>query len=296
MAVQGRAVADGAVADDKSVMQGQDWAGEMGEKWNRHLQQFETMIAPIGAAVMELAALQPGERVLDIGCGGGNTTLAIAAQLGPHGEALGLDISPVLIDTAKRRARESGLPQPHFACVDAATATLSRNDFDVLYSRFGVMFFDDPAAAFRNLRRMLATPARLAFCCWGPPPRNPWVAELMAVVSRHVTLPQPNPTAPGPFAFADAERTRGILEQAGFSEVSFTPWQGPQLLGGPGLDAAAAADFAMKAFFVGDAVANQSDAVRAAVLQDVIELFRQRQTPQGVAMEAMAWLVSARCQ
>jgi SAM-dependent methyltransferase len=289
------AVQDKAVAGGKNVMQGQDWAGDMGQKWNRYLQQFENMIAPIGDATLKLAALQQGERVLDIGCGGGNTTLQIAAQVGARGEAVGLDISQVLVETAKQRAREAGVAQAHFACVDAARATLSRTGFDVLFSRFGVMFFNDPVAAFRNLHGMLAAPARIAFCCWAAPGENPWVARQSEIIARHVTLPPPDPTAPGPFAFADQARTRGILEQAGFHDVQFLPWRGPQLIGGPGQTPESAADFAMKAFFVGDAVVNQPESVRQAVEQEVIELFRQHQTEQGVALDATAWLVSARC-
>jgi SAM-dependent methyltransferase len=286
---------DKAVTGSKSVMQGHDWAGDMGQKWNRYLQQFESMIAPIGDATIQLAALHAGERVLDIGSGGGHTTLQIAAMVGERGEAVGLDIAPVLVESAKKRAREAAVAQAHFACVDAATTTLSRANFDVLFSRFGVMFFNDPGAAFRNLRRMLATPARLAFCCWAAPGDNPWVSRQSEIIARHVTMPAPDPTAPGPFAFADQARTRAILEQAGFSDVQFTPWRGLQLIGGPGQTAETAADFAMKAFFVGDAVANQSENVRQAVHQDVVALFREHQTPQGVAMGAAAWLVSARC-
>lgn len=289
------AVQNGAGPDDRRVMQGQDWAGAMGEKWNRHLQQFENMIAPVGAATLALAALQAGERVLDIGCGGGYTTLQIATQVGALGEAVGLDISPTLVETAKRRAREAELPQAHFACVDAATATLSRGDFDVLFSRFGVMFFADPEAAFRNMRRMLATPARLAFCCWGPPADNPWVARMMEVVGRHVTLPPADPAAPGPFAFADSARTRALLEAAGFHDINISPWRALQLIGGPGQSPESAAAFALQGLFVGDAIADQPQVLQDAVLQDLTALFRECRTTDGVALEAEAWLVTARC-
>lgn len=280
-------------ADKKPMLQGQDWSGPMGEKWNRYLQQFEGMIEPIGKATLELAAFKPGERVLDIGCGGGMTTLQIAQSIGPHGAVLGLDISPVLVATASARASKAGLGNVRFSCVDAATATLEPAGYDVLFSRFGVMFFKDPNAAFRNLHRMLGKGARLVFCCWGPPPENPWVARISELIARHISLPPPDPTAPGPFAFADQVRTRGMLEQAGFTQINFTPWRGAQLLGGPGLDAEAAAAFSMEAFFVGEALQGQPDEIRAAVMADVKALYREHQTSRGIELDAMAWLVTA---
>lgn len=289
------AVQDQAVLTDGRVLSSHDWAGAAGDKWQRYLPQFEDMNAPFGAAALELAVLQPGERVLDIGCGGGHTTLQIAAQVGALGEAVGLDISQTLVDSAKRLARDAGVPQAHFACVDAATATLSRVAFDVLFSRFGVMFFADPEAAFRNMRRMLATPARLAFCCWGPLADNPWVGKLVEVIGRHIALPVPDPDAPGPFAFADPARVRSLLQAAGFHEVQCQPWHGVQLLGGRGQTAETAADFALQALSIGDAVAAQPQVVQDAVRQDLIAVLRQHQQPEGVALPALVWLVTARC-
>jgi len=279
--------------DKKAMLQGQDWSGAMGDKWQRYLQQFEGMIQPIGQAAFELAGFKKGERVLDIGCGGGQTTLDIGRQVGPGGAALGLDISAVLIATARERASKAAVSNVHFACSDAASVTLESTAYNVLFSRFGVMFFEEPNAAFRNLHSLLARNARMVFCCWGPPPENPWVGKLSEIISRHITLPAPDPTAPGPFAFADQARTRGILEQAGFSQISFTPWRGAQLLGGPGLDPDSAADFAMKAFFVGEVVADQPEAIKKAVLEDLKTLFRQHQSSAGIELNAMAWLVTA---
>lgn len=279
--------------EKQAVIQAHDWAGAMGEKWNRYLQQFESMIAPIGQATLRLAALQPGERVLDIGCGGGHTTLELAASVGPQGAALGLDISPVLIETARQRAAIAGTRNAAFDCADAATAGLNPAGYDVLFSRFGVMFFDDPVAAFRNMHGMLRQGARVVFCCWGPPPENLWVGKLSEIISRYVSLPPPNLTAPGPFAFADKGRTQGLLEQAGFHHVEFTPWRGGQLLGGPGMDVDGAAEFALKAFFVGDALTDQPEHIKAAVMEEVKALFRQHQTAQGIELAAMAWLVTA---
>lgn len=281
------------MTEQKALLQGQDWAGEMGEKWNRYRARFEGMIAPIGQATLAHAGFKLGERVLDIGCGAGPTTLDIARLVGTQGVVTGLDISHVLIDTATVRAQQAGLSQVGFVCGDAATLQLPVPAYDHLFSRFGVMFFEDPFAAFKNMRRMLHDSSRMTFCCWGPPPQNPWVARLSELVSRHVTLPPPNPTAPGPFAFADQIRTRAIIEQAGFRNVAFKAWRGAQLFGGPGLDPAGAAQFAMQSFFVGEVTADQPDTVKNAVVEDMIRLFETMRTPEGIAMEAMAWLVTA---
>lgn len=279
--------------EGKAAFQGQDWAGAMGDKWFRYRHQFEAMIAPVGDATLARAAFRPGERVLDIGCGAGPSTLEIARLVGPKGHVLGLDISPVLIQTARERATRTGVVNAGFVCGDAATINLQPGGFAHLFSRFGVMFFADPFAAFANLRGMLQDGARLTFCCWGPPPENPWVGQLMEIVSRHVALPAPDPTAPGPFAFADPTRTTAILEQAGFNTVEFTPWRGRQLLGGPGLDPAGAAQFAMQAFFVGEVLAEQPDAVKEAVRNDMLALFATQHGADGVGMDAMAWVVTA---
>lgn len=142
------------------ALKGEDWAGEMGARWLVSLDRFEGMIAPIGAALLARAAYQPGERVLDLGCGGGATTLAIAEAVGPDGAALGLDVAPMLIERASQRAAATG-SKARFVCSDAATAALNEPPFDRLFSRFGSMFFETPAAAFTNLRGMLKPGARI---------------------------------------------------------------------------------------------------------------------------------------
>ena len=244
---------------------------------------------------MALAACRPGERVLDVGCGAGATTIALAKQVSASGHVLGLDISSSLVHTAAGHAETLGITNANFLCGDAAIIKLETSGYDCLFSRFGVMFFADPFSAFRNLRSMLRDGGRVAFCCWGPPPENPWVGGLSAVVSRHIPLPPPDPLAPGPFAFANQERTRAILEQAGFNHIKFTPWRGRQILGGPGLDLDGTVQFAEKAFFVGDVLEGKPAALRQQVLADVREFLRSQQTAAGVALDAMAWLVSASC-
>ena len=180
------------MTEQKALLQGQDWAGEMGEKWNRYRARFEGMIAPIGQATLAHAGFKLGERVLDIGCGAGPTTLDIARLVGTQGVVTGLDISHVLIDTATVRAQQAGLSQVGFVCGDAATLQLPVPAYDHLFSRFGVMFFEDPFAAFKNMRRMLHDSSRMTFCCWGPPPHS---AATQSHRARPLRFCRPNPYA-----------------------------------------------------------------------------------------------------
>ena len=143
------------------IMPSDDWAGAMGQRWLANLSSFEAMIAPIGDALLAHAACRPGERVIDLGCGGGATSIALARAVAPDGAVLGLDISPDLIRAAQARADQANLANLCFACADAATAVLDGAPYDRLVSRFGSMFFAEPVAAFTHLRTQLRQPRRL---------------------------------------------------------------------------------------------------------------------------------------
>jgi SAM-dependent methyltransferase len=152
-----------ATTADPNALKGEDWAGEMGVKWLTHIDRFEGMIAPIGDALLARAGIAPGERVIDLGCGGGLTSLAAARVTGPQGAVLGLDISPDLIDEARRRAADH--PNVTFICADAATVALD-TPYDRLISRFGSMFFADPYAAFTNLHGLIRPGGRIDLAIW----------------------------------------------------------------------------------------------------------------------------------
>lgn len=183
----------------------EDWAGEMGARWLANLTGFEGTIAPAGEALLAHAAYQPGERVVDIGFGGGATSLAIAQAVAPDGGVFGIDISPNLAAATTRRAAAAGIANARFICADAATASVPEAPFDRLCSRFGSMFFSEPVPAFANLRGLLKTGGRLDLAVLGPPQQNPWMLEGMAVARRHVEMPAPVPRAPGPFAFEERD-------------------------------------------------------------------------------------------
>jgi ubiquinone/menaquinone biosynthesis C-methylase UbiE len=275
------------------TLEPEDWAGEMGERWNRYIDSFESMITPIGNAAIDFAEFRSGETVIDIGCGGGPSTLRIAEQVGESGHVTGVDVSPTLIATAKARAAASGLKNVDFVVGDAATMSFDRQ-YDCLFSRFGIMFFEDAHAAFRNLATAVKPGGRAALCCWGPPQANPWVGELMAVITRYVEPPPRDPRAPGPFSLGEQDYLCEILEQAGFSDIELTLWKGDQYLGGVGADAQAATEFALNATFIGDLLDSAPEETREKATADLVETLRVKETEHGVALKGTVWLVAAR--
>ncbi|MGL4543820.1 MAG: class I SAM-dependent methyltransferase, partial [Polymorphobacter sp.] len=199
------------------------WNAKAGETWARFQEQLDRQIAPLGAAGIRALAPQPGERILDIGCGCGATTLALAAEVAPGGSVLGLDISQPMLDVARRRA--AGVANVAFREADAQTDDFGRGGFDAIFSRFGVMFFADPQAAFANIATKLAPGGRLTFVCWRPLVENDWMrVPLAAALPLLPPLPPPDPLAPGPFAFADPDRVRALLTGAGWHSVNVEPW------------------------------------------------------------------------
>lgn len=269
-----------------------EWADASGRRWLGGLDRLETMLAPIGEALLAQAAYRPGERVVDIGCGGGWTTRAIARAVGANGEALGLDISSDLIDAARERARADG-PTIRFELGDAAACRPEGAPFDRLFSRFGVMFFPASHAAFANIRRMVKRGGRLDMAVWAAARENGWFTAVTEVLKRHVDMPAPIPRAPGPFALADRDYVRDLLGKAGFGEPQTTEWTGIYYIGGPGTTPREAADFAIETMHVGDFARAAGPDTTAAVHHDLIEMFNAHQRPEGVALPAKALLVTA---
>jgi ubiquinone/menaquinone biosynthesis C-methylase UbiE len=190
------------------------------EQWAAAWPKRERMTDAVTALVLDAAALGPGERVLDVGCGGGKTSLAAARVVGPAGAVVGADISTPITALAKRRAEEADLENVTFRVVDMQVETVDGGPFDVALSQFGVMFFDEPVAAFTNIRAHLRPGGRIAFACWQSMDRNPWFFAL-AIAD---LLPPPPVLAPGksptgPFSLADLEQTTGALHSAGFTDV-----------------------------------------------------------------------------
>ena len=195
------------------------WNGKVGETWVLMQERMDRALTPVTAALLAAAAPQAGEAVLDIGCGAGETTLAAALAVGDNGSAIGLDISEPLLSRARDRA-EALLCEAEFIAADASEWA-EDNGFDLIMSRFGVMFFAEPQAAFTHLHSLAASGGRLVFACWQPARRNLWATlPLTALGTLLPKQPAADPYAPGPFAFADAARLATILEQAGWHDVA----------------------------------------------------------------------------
>ncbi|MCX5740952.1 MAG: class I SAM-dependent methyltransferase [Proteobacteria bacterium] len=197
------------------------WSSAAGDRWAAMQPHLDTQLAPLGLAALDALALVPGERVADIGCGGGQTTMQIAARVGRGRTVIGVDISRPLLAAARARA-----PELTFVEADAQTYDFGVGTHDAIFSRFGVMFVADPVAAFTNLGHALRPGGRLAFMCWRPAAENPvMTVALAAAVAAGVPAPPApsDPRAPGAFAFADPTYVTGILEAAGFHHVDLRP-------------------------------------------------------------------------
>lgn len=272
----------------------EDWAGEMGLKWLASLSLFEEMIAPIGEALLARAGYQDGETVIDLGCGGGATTLAIADAVAPSGKVMGLDISPDLIAAAQERADKSGAGNIAFTCADAATVQLPDAPYDRLFSRFGSMFFADPVGAFTNFHGLVRKGGRIDLAVWGPPRDNLWMMEMMGVVRNHIEIPPAVPRAPGPFAFEDLEYLGEILDASGFTNVDIAAYEALQPVGGIGATPQKAVEFAFASMAVGRALADKGEAVIDAASSELASVFARHHVPgEGVMMQGKVWLVSA---
>jgi SAM-dependent methyltransferase len=267
-----------------------DWAAARGEKWRAQLASMEAMLAPVDEPLIDALALDAPFRIADIGCGGGGTTLVIARQARPGSAVCGFDISPVLIETARARAASEDRAVA-FGVADMGTAPAPAEPYDRLVSRFGIMFYDDPPAAFANLANWLSPGGRFAFAVWGPPSDNPWMTSVREAAGEIIDVPAPDPQAPGPFRYAGADTLLTLLECAGFRDLAVRDWRGLLPLGG-GLAPAQAADFALAAFGAGDLVAQAGDAARDRVRRSLMERFARHEEDGAVRMDARVHIVT----
>lgn len=267
------------------------WNGSDGEFWMREQKRMDRTLAPVLGPLLEFAAPRAGSTVIDVGCGCGATTVEFARAVGPSGRVIGIDVSVPMLGRARERLREFD----YATCLegDAAEIPLRDLEAELIVSRFGVMFFGDPVAAFANLRSALVPGGRMRFACWRPIDENPWLRIPLHAVYEHVErLPRPEPGEPGPFSMAEPERVARILTAAGFTSPAFTPLDVEMDLAAGGT----LEDAVIQSSSMGPAkraLADRPENVRAAAIESIRRALTPYASARGVNLPGAVWLVAA---
>jgi SAM-dependent methyltransferase len=277
--------------DADNAAQAEYWSGAGGQRWIDHQQHQDQVLRPVSDLLAAAADAKPGERVIDLGCGCGATTLDFAERVRPGGEVLGLDLSEPMLARARDRASQD-LPV-RFVHADATVYGFAPDWADLIVSRFGVMFFADPARSFANFRRGLKRGGRLAFACWREAKQNPFFIVPLREARKHApALPEMGPEEPGPFAFANEARVRRLLSEAGYADILLTPRNlDLDIAVGRGLDTAVKA-----AISIGPTsrmLDGQSEAVRAAATADIRTALAAHARGDSVPLGGAIWMVTA---
>jgi SAM-dependent methyltransferase len=283
---------DAPPGHDKNTDQIAYWNGPNGQRWTDRQAEQDVLLAGVSKLLIDRAAAKAGDRILDVGCGCGSTSIALARQVAPSGFVLGIDISGPMLARARELAPK-GAPVD-FVLADATVYPFDPASFDVLVSRFGVMFFAEPAVSFANLRRALRPSGRVAFACWREPRENPWMMAPLQAIYQHVPkLPPQGPEDPGPFAFASEERVNRILGEAGYGRIEMEPVAlSFDIAIGRGLDAAVQA--ALQIGPGSRALDGHSPETRAAAAKSVKEMLTPHVRGQSVPLAGSIWIVTAR--
>ena len=267
------------------------WNGQAGERWREQAAALDTLLAPfVGSIIAALPRVVTGH-ILDIGCGSGALSLELARQFG-GAKVTGVDVSKPMLSLARERAagKEERL---QFVEGDASKFT-SHQPYDALVSRFGVMFFSDPVAAFANLHGLMKPKAHMSFACWRPANENGWVMLPMQAALEFLegSPPMPEPRAPGPFAFSEPEYVTEILTSAGWRDIAVEPWDGKLEM--PGDSISDTAEFQLTIGPLARLTAEQ-EIDRGALKAKIIERLEEKVNSEGRPhLDAAAWIVTAR--
>lgn len=272
-----------------NIEMAQAWDGEEGDQWTEHADRFEATGVHIWERFLKEVPIAASDRVLDIGCGTGESTRD-AARLATQGFVLGVDLSSKMLGFARDRCRAEGLTNVEFEQADAQVHPFSAGSFDVAISSFGTMFFNDPVAAFANIGRAVKPDGRLAMLTWQALEKNEWLTAIRGALAVGRDLPAPPSGAPGPFGLADPDHIRGVLAAAGFESVELQGVEEPVPIG---RDADDAWTFLSIMGIVKGLTESLDDEKRAQALENLRQTVNAHETPDGVLFAAAAWLITA---
>ena len=272
----------------------QYWNSTHTRAWADEYEAIDRLFAGLTRVALDHAAPKLGERVIDIGCGSGTTVLELAARVGPSGYVLGADVSKPSVEKTRERIAAAGVHQAEAILCDVSTHVFPANSSDLVFSRFGIMFFAEPVATFVNIRKAIKRDGRLALAVFRTLQENKWATAILAAV-RHLLPPltPPGPEDPGQFSWGDAARVHRILEAASFQDVSLTPHDPAMPLAGRG-GAAEAASFMLRVGPVARAASEASEEQRSEVRAALETFFRSHEGPQGIVFQGAIWIVTAR--
>jgi ubiquinone/menaquinone biosynthesis C-methylase UbiE len=267
------------------------WNGPNGERWAEYADNQDAKLQPLGMAAIDNCDICPGHKVLDTGCGSGTTSFELAHRVGENGRVVGVDISGPMLSIARERLANREIGNVTFVHRDVATYPFKGAEFDRAFSRFGVMFFVDPVAAFANIRRGLKSGGKLSFVCWRERKENAWMDIPLQIAIRYVSEPTASePGAPGPTSFANPDRVRRILSDAGYKDIEL---QSLDIKLRFERDAKSTAQTLTRVGSTWRLIRDASEGIKDKVEQELVEALRPLETDEGVKLGSACWLVSA---
>jgi ubiquinone/menaquinone biosynthesis C-methylase UbiE len=279
--------------EDKNIKQKQFWSGAGGDVWVDKQREMDIMLNPLGERVIQGLDLKEETKILDIGCGCGATTLEIA-KLVNQGEVIGVDISEPMLERATQTASDMALTNISYQVKDVQVDEMPNKYFDIAFSRFGVMFFEDPFEAFNNINHSLKDDGQLSFVCWQHASLNPWQSLSIQVIKEFLDLPAPPPKSPGPFAFEDKSYIEEILNASGFRDIEIKDNQEDIVMFSGKSIREACEDYLTINPVVTEMLKNSPSELREEILEALIGKFSDYHKDDGLLFPSATWIVSAR--
>lgn len=278
--------------EDKNVKQKEFWSGKGGDYWVVKQNEMDIMLNPLGEKALAKLDLKSNSKVLDIGCGCGATTLEIAKKVS-EGEVTGLDISVPMLDQAKSDAIIQDVRNVDFKVIDVQVDELANKEYDCVYSRFGVMFFEDPFEAFKNISSSVKEGGGLSFVCWQEPALNPWQSLSIKIIREYLDMPSPPLRSPGPFAFQEKDYVIEILQKSEFSNINFDDNQeNITMFAGKSLQEASEDYLAINPV-VTEMLKDSPDNLKSEIVESLKEAFSKFHNGDGLLFPSATWIVSA---